>query len=121
MNTADAVYEFLKTEIIPHIAGESEITAAILNGALRARKKQIAEKLSDNDAIKALGIINKNGTIDKEAAAEFAAGMFEQKESVSVSVAEIVKFATGFESNSDLLKDRLVFSKDDIEKFLKML
>ena len=40
---------------------------------------------------------------------------------ITSHVAEIVKFATGFESNSDLLKDRLVFSKDDIEKFLKML
>jgi hypothetical protein len=83
----------------------------------RSMLKRMPEE-KDADVIKALGIIKENGSVDKDAAAEYAAGMFEQKESISVSVAEIVKFATDFELNSELLKDRLIFSKADLEKFL---
>lgn len=121
MNTEEAVYEFIKNEIIPHISRGSEMTAAILSGALRARKKQIAEKLSSSPAIQALGFLKENGSIDKEAAAEFAAGMFDGRDKVTVTVAEIVKASTGLELHSELLQDRLHFTRADIDKFLSLL
>jgi uridine phosphorylase len=121
MKTADAVYEYIRTEVIPHIAGESEMTAAIMSGALRARKQQITQKLANSEVIQSLGFFNEKGEVDKAAAEEFAAGMFEGRDSISISVAELVKMATGFESNSILLQDKLKFSKADIDKFISML
>ena len=121
MNTSDAVYEYLRTEIIPHISAKSELTGAILSGALRARKRQITEKISGNATIQNLGFFNEAGEFDKQAAAEFAAGMFEGRDSVRISVAELIEMATGFRSDSDLLQDKLIFRKADIDKFISLL
>lgn len=121
MNTADAVYEFLKTEVVPVIAGDSEFAAAIINGALRAGKKKLTAKLADNPLIQATGIINAQGAVDQESFAAFADGMFDNKDAVSISLAEMVKFATGIESDSPLLEGKLKFTRSDADKFLELL
>lgn len=121
MNTADAVYEFLKMEVVPVVSGGSEFTAAIINGALRAGKKKLTAKLADNPLLQATGIVNSQGVIDQESFAEFADGMFDGKDSISISLAEMIKFATGVESASPLLEGKLKFTRSDADKFLELL
>ena len=122
MKATDAVFEFLKSEVVPAIAGESELTGAILNGALRASRKKIANKFSAGGTVlQTLGIAREDGELNLETLRDFADGMFEEKESVSVSMAEIIKLTTGVDSDSDLLKGKLTLTKSDAEKLLALL
>ena len=121
MQVSEAVFEYLKSEIVPHIAGESELTSAILNGALRASRKRIAEKISQNEIIRNSGFLDENGYADPEMVKEFAAGMFEGREKVSISLSEIVKIFTGVESSSPLLAGTISFTSADAEKFIALL
>ena len=122
MKADDAVYEFLKSEVVPVIAGESELTGAILNGALRASKKKIADKFSTGSTVlQSLGMVREDGELNLETLRDFTEGMFEKKESISVSMAEIIKLATGVDSDNDLLKGKLTLTKSDAEKLLALL
>jgi hypothetical protein len=121
MKTADAVYEYLKREVVPMIAGESELTGAIINGALRASRKKLSEKLSGNTIMQTLGIAGSDGELNSESFRDFAEGMFEERDSVSVSLAELLKMATGIDSDNELLKGKLTLTRADAEKFLALL
>jgi hypothetical protein len=121
MNISDAIYEYLRTEIIPMIAGESELTAGLLNGALRVGRKKISLKFKDNSILKSFGLVDESGNIDKENVKEFFDGVFDGKEKYNVSLAEILKTATGISSDSELLQGELKFSREDAEKFLLLL
>ena len=121
MNTADAIYEYLKSEVVPMIAGDSEITAAIINGALRASRKKFAPKLTGNPLLQAIGVSDESGAVDVEAFREFADGMFDGKDRVSVSLSELLKLATGFETESPLLAGELTLTRADADRFLELL
>ena len=121
MQVSEAIFEYLKSELIPHIAGDSEMTAAILNGVLRASRKRIAGAVSQNELIRNLGILDANGCADPEMVKEFAAGMFDGREKVSISLAELVKMFTGVESSSPLLQGKISFTSADAEKFIALL
>ena len=121
MNTADAVYGYLKTEVLPLVSGDSEFVSGMLNGALRVSRKRLAEKLSDISILQVMGLIKSNGEVDAESFSEFASGMFEEKESIPVTLAEVLKMLTGVDSDSDLLKSRLVLTRADADKFLELL
>lgn len=121
MQVSEAVLEYLKSEIVPHIAGDSEMTAAILSGMLRASRKRIAEKISQNEIIRNSGFLDENGCADPEMVKEFAAGMFEGREKVSISLAELVKMVTGVESSSPLLQGKISFTVADADKFIALL
>lgn len=121
MNTADALYEFLKTEVVPAIAGDSEFTAALINGALRAGRKKISPKLTGNPMLQAVGLANENGEVDAEAFRDFADGMFDGKDSITTTIGELVKLATGIESESPLLAGELTLTRADADKFLALL
>ena len=121
MKTADALYEYMRSEIVPMIAGESELTGAILNGALRAGRKKLAGKLTDNPALQALGMVDANGEADPEVFKEFADGVFDGRERLSLSIADVLKYATGVELQSDLLQSKLHFTRADADNFLSLL
>lgn len=121
MNIADVVYEYLRSEIIPKIAGESEITAGLLNGALRVGRKKISLRVEDNAILKSIGLIDSDGAIDKENLKEFFDGVFDGKEKYNVSLSEVLKMLTGISSDSELLQGELKFSRADAEKFLSLL
>ena len=121
MKVSEAVFEYLKSEIVPHIAGDSEMTAAILSGMLRASRKRIADKISQNELIRNSGLLDANGCADPEMVKEFAAGMFEGREKISVSLAELVKMVTGLESSSPLLQGKISFTSADADKFIALL
>lgn len=121
MQVSEAVFEYLKSEIVPHIAGGSELTAAVLNGALRASRKRISAKISQNEFIQNCGILDGNGCADPETVREFALGMFDGREKISISLAELVKMVTGVESSSPLLQGKISFSAADAEKFIALL
>ena len=121
MKTADAIYEYMRTEIVPMIAGESELTGALINGALRAGRKRIADKLADNPTMQALGLIQANGEADPETFKEFADGVFDGRERLSLSVADMLKYATGAEIHSELLQSKLHFTRSDVDSFLSLL
>ena len=121
MNTADALYEYLKSEVVPMIAKDSDFLGGILNGALRMGRKRLAEKLGDSTLLKATGLLNENGEISAEMFREFADGMFEGKDFVPLSLAEVLKLLTGVDSDSDLLKSRLKLTRADADKLLELL
>ena len=121
MNTADAIYEYLKAEVVPAIAGDSEITGAIITGALRASRKKFAPKLTGNSMLQAIGIADEAGEVDAEVFGDFIDGMFDGKEKVSVTIAELLKLATGVESESPLLAGELTLTRADADKFLELL
>jgi hypothetical protein len=121
MNTADAVYEYLKTEVLPMVSSNSEFIGGVLNGALRAGRKRLTAKLNDVSILHVMGLIKDNGEVDAESFREFASGMFEQKESIPVTLAEMLKILTGVDSDSDLLKSRLILTRADADKFLELL
>ena len=121
MNTADALYEFLKSEVVPMLAGSSEMTAAIINGALRASRKKLTPKLTGNSMLQAIGLSDESGEVDPEVFGDFVDGMFEGKEKVSVTITELLKLATGVESESPLLAGALTFTRADADKFLELL
>ena len=121
MNTADVLYKFLKSEVVPLLAGESEITAAIVDGALRAGRRKFASKLSDTPLLQTLGLTDENGDLDAETVGDFFDGVFEERDSVTVTLADLVKLATGVESDIPLLKKGLMFRRADADRLLKLM
>ena len=121
MKVSDAIIEYLKAEVIPQIAGESDFTAAVINGALRTGKKKISEKISNFSVLEQLGVCDNNGNIDADAAKEFVDGFFEGREKVGISLDEIMKSLTGIESEYELLAGKLNFTRKDGEKLLELL
>jgi hypothetical protein len=121
MNTADALYEYMRTEIVPMIAGESELTGAIINGALRAGRKKITGKLAENGTLHALGLVKPNGEADPDMFKEFADGVFDGREKLTLSIADMLKYATGIELHSELLQSKLHFTRADADSFLSLL
>ena len=121
MKVSEAVVEYLRTDIIPHIAGESELTAAILNGALKAGRKRIAEKIGNIELLSALQVVDQQGNADREVVKDFVDGMFDGRDKISVTLAEIVKAVTGVDSNSQLLADKISFNRSDADKFIALL
>lgn len=122
MQISDAVFEYLKQEIAPLVAGESEITAGCLKGALRSARKKLSGSISSyNGLLQAIDLVDDKGEIKIENVREFIDGAFEDREVLRVSLAEILKAATGLESDSELLQDKLKFTRADAEKFLALL
>lgn len=121
MNTADALYEYIKSEVLPAVSGESEFLGGILSGALRVGRKRLSAKLGDLSVLQAMGLVKENGEIDADSFREFADGMFETKESIPVTFAEMLKMLTGVESESDLLKGKLWLTRADADKILELL
>ena len=121
MNITDAIYEFAKTEIIPMIAGESELTAGLLNGVLRASRKKVSVNISDNSMLKAIGIIQESGEVDTESLKDFFDGVFERKEIFSVSLRDLLKTVTGIDSDNVLLRDKITFTRSDAERLMNLL
>lgn len=120
MKISDLLFEFIRREIIPSVSKESSFTGALLNGALRAGRKKINVTLN-SPILTGLGLISEDGEVDAETAAEFIRGMFEGRETVVVPVAEVVKMATGLESESPLLKGELTLTRSDAEKLIALL
>lgn len=121
MNITDALYEFAKSEIIPMIAGESELTAGLLSGALRASRKKISVQISDNSMLKAIGLIQDNGEIDSEVLRDFFDGAFENREVLPVSLADLLKTATGITSDNELLQGKIKITRADADRLLELL
>jgi hypothetical protein len=121
MNIADALYEFARTEIVPMVAGESELTAGLLNGVLRASRKKININIAGNSMLKAIGIVKDNGELDAESLKDFFDGVFEGKEMLPVSLADLLKATTGISSDNELLQDKLKFTRGDAERLLSLL
>lgn len=121
MNITDALYEFAKTEIIPMIAGESELTAGLLNGVLRASRKKVSVNIADNSMLKAIGIIQESGEVDTESLKDFFDGVFERKEIFSVSLKDLLKTVTGIDSDNELLRDKITFTRSDAERLMNIL
>lgn len=121
MNIVDALYEYAKAEIIPMIAAESEFTAGLLNGVLRTGRKKISVNVADNSMLRQLGFIQEDGQIDHEAMQEFIDGFFDGKESMPVSLAEVLKTLTGIDSENELLARKIKFTKADANRLLELL
>lgn len=121
MNIADALYEFARTEIIPMIAGESQFTAGLLNGVLRASRKKITVQVADNSMLKAIGLVQDNGEIDQETLKDFFDGVFENNDVLPISLADILKAATGISSDNELLQDKLKITRADADKLMNLL
>lgn len=127
MNISDALYAFVRNEIVPSLAAESEFTASLVNGALRAGKKKLAGKLSDSTLMRTFGFTDDAGNIVPETFREFADGMFEGKEAIAVPVVELLKIATGISIDMEtfpfayLLEGNLKLSRQDAEKFISLL
>lgn len=121
MEVSQAIVSYIQSEVIPGIAGHSELTGAILNGVLNASRKKIAEKVGSMEMLQNLGITGTDGRADPEVLKDFIDGMFQGRDSVSVNMSEVVKILTGVESSSPLLQGGIVFRKADGEKFLEYL
>jgi hypothetical protein len=121
MRFSEAVIEFLRSEVVPHIAGDSEMTAAILSGALRAGRKRIASTFENSDFVKIAGLADLNGSSDPAAVKDFLDGMFDGRDKISISLAEMVRIATGVESSSPLLANKISFTRADADRFLAIL
>jgi hypothetical protein len=121
MNITDALYEYAKSEIVPMIAGDSPLTAGLINGALRASRKKINIQIADNSMLKAIGIVQDNGEIDQESLRDFFDGVFEGREILPVSLADLLKTATGISSDNELLQDTIKFTRADADRLLDLL
>ena len=121
MNITDALYEYAKSEIVPMIAGNSPFTAGLINGALRASRKKINIQIADNAMLKAIGIVQDNGEIDQESLRDFFDGVFEGRENLPMSLADLLKTATGISSDSELLQDTIKFTRADADRLLDLL
>lgn len=122
MNITDAVIEYLRTEIVPLVAKDSALTGGLLNGALRAARKKLSGKISGNgQLLQSLDLTDEAGNINAENVKEFFDGMFEGQDDIAVSLAEILRAATGIDSDSEILQDKLHFTRADAEKFLAIL
>lgn len=118
MNIQDAVYQFAKSEIIPLLAGENEFLAGLINGALRAGRKKINIK---SPMLQNIGLVDDNGEINSDNAKEFFDGVFDEREKLRVSLAELLKMSTGIDSDNILLQDKITFTRSDAERFLELL
>lgn len=136
MNLVDAMYEYLKKEIIPLVSGDSEFTGALLNGALRTGRKKLAGKLGTPAILQSLGLVAEDGGVDAETFGEFADGFFEDRDVVALPVSDIIGTLTGVDTESPLLgemlkllpgvdpgvlDDKLKFTRADADKFLELL
>lgn len=135
MNTADAIYEYIKSEIVPMVAGDSEFAASLLNGALRTSRKAIAGKLADSTMLQTLGLIDESGKIDEENFKEFADGMFENNDVVKLPMQKLCQALLGKNFNlesletvielaggdGDCLKGNLKLARADADHFLELL
>ena len=59
------------------VAGESELSAGLLNGALRASRKKLNIKIGENSMLQAIEVVQENGEIDKEVLRDFFDGVFD--------------------------------------------
>jgi hypothetical protein len=121
MNITDALYEYAKTEIVPMIAGDSPLTAGLINGALRASRKKLNINIADNSMLKAIGIMQDNGEIDHEILRDFFDGVFEGRENLPVSLADLLKMTTGISTDNEILQDKIKFTRSDAERLLNLL
>jgi hypothetical protein len=121
MNITDALYEYAKTDILPMIAGESEFTAGLLAGALRASRKKINVKIGENSMLQAIGLVQENGELDNEVLRDFFDGVFEGRENMPVSLAELLKLTTGIDSENELLQGKIKFTRADADRLLNLL
>lgn len=132
MNVSEALMEYIKTEIIPVVSGGSEMASAIMSGALRASKRRIAANPTVNNLLQTLGVQDDAGNVDNELVTEFLQGMFEGRENISVSYAELIKTMTQKDvtpiaevinayTGIDLINDKVTFSPADAEKFMALL
>lgn len=121
MQVSEAIVEYIKAEIIPVVAGGSELTGAILAGALRAGRKRIAGSVAESELLRSFGIVDASGNADTEMVKDFVEGAFEGRDKISVSLAEVMKVVTGVDSSSELLQRKLSFSKGDADKFIELL
>jgi hypothetical protein len=103
------------------IAGDSPLTAGLLNGALRASRKKINIQIADNSMLKAIGIVQDNGEVDQESLRDFFDGVFEGREILPVSLADLLKTATGISSDNELLQDTIKFTRADADRLLDLL
>lgn len=135
MNIENALYEFVKAEIVPMIAGNSEFAAALLNGALRSARKKFTFNLDNNTVLQTLGLVGENGKINEENLKEFAAGMFENKDVVRLPLQQLGSafFGKDFDfekletvialagGDEEFFKGDLKFSRSDFDRFLQIL
>lgn len=121
MNISDAIYEYAKTEIIPVIANGSDFTAGLVNGILRAGRKKISVKISDNSMLKAVGIVKDDGNIDAETLKEFIEGVFEERTEMPITLADLLKATTGIDSDNELLQDKIKITRADAEKLIELI
>ena len=121
MNITDAIYEYAKSEVIPKIAGESQLTAGILNGLLKAGKKKIALKISDNSMLKSIGMIQEDGEINAETLKDFFDGVFENRDTLPITLAELLKTATGISSDNELLQGTIKITRADADRIIELL
>jgi hypothetical protein len=121
MNISDAIYEYAKTEIIPVIANGSDFTAGLVNGILRAGRKKISVKISDNSMLKAVGIVKDDGNVDAETLKEFIEGVFEERAEIPITLADLLKATTGIDSDNELLQDKIKITRADAEKLIELI
>ena len=121
MNIAEALYEYAKSTVIPMIAKESELTAGVLNGALRAGRKKININISENSMLRAIGLVKDDGNIDGDCLKDFFDGVFEGKEVMPVSLADLLKVTTGISSDNELLQDKIKFTRLDADQLLELI
>ena len=118
MKVSEAVIEYMRVQLIPNIAGESEFVEAILNGILRTAKKKMDVP---TDFLKGLGLVDGSGNANMESFKEFFDGVFEGREKVGVTFAELVSYALGVESSSPFLQGTISFTRADADEFLTLL
>jgi hypothetical protein len=121
MNISDAIYEYAKTEIIPVIANGSDFTAGLVNGILRAGRKKISVKISDNSMLKAVGIVKDDGNVDAETLKEFIEGVFDERTEMPITLADLLKATTGIDSDNELLQDKIKITRADAEKLIELI
>ena len=121
MNISDALYEYAKSEIVPVIARGSDFAAGLVNGILRAGKKKISVKFSDNSMLRSIGIVNEDGSVDAETLREFIEGVFDGRTEMPITLADLLKATTGITSDNELLQDRIKITRADAEKLLELI
>jgi hypothetical protein len=93
----------------------------LLSGALRASRKKVNIKISENSMLQAIGVVQENGEIDNDVLRDFFDGVFEGRENMPVSLAELLKMITGIDSDNDLLQGKIKFTRSDADRLLDLL
>ena len=88
---------------------------------MRVGRRRIADKIGNFELLHAFWVTDEEGNADLDMVQEFMDGVFEGREKVRVSLAELVKTLLGVESNSPLLADKLTFTKTDADRFIELL